>query len=365
MSLLVVENLVKHFPVQGGLLRRKFAAIHAVDDVSFTVDAGETLALVGESGCGKSTTGRLVLRLIEATSGNVTFDGEDLFKLPPETLRKRRRHMQIIFQDPYASLNPRMTVRDIIAEPLTLHGLAQGKALDERVNELMGLVGLSTYHARRYPHEFSGGQRQRIGIARALAVSPKLIVADEPVSALDVSIQAQIVNLLRDLQRRFQLAYIFIAHDLAVVRHVADRIAVMYLGKIVELAPKHALFTAPRHPYTRGLLAAVPVPDPARARAGKLLEGDVASPLDPPPGCRFQARCPYVRDRCRTEAPPLAAEGDKHFVACHFWREIAADAGGVPADRPDNARLTRLQARFRRRLPATDQGQLAGGSGGS
>jgi oligopeptide/dipeptide ABC transporter ATP-binding protein len=363
MSLLVVRNLVKHFPVQGGLLRRDVGAVHAVDDVNFTLDAGETLALVGESGCGKSTTGRLILRLIEPTSGTVQFDGEEIFKLSAEQLRQRRRHMQIIFQDPYASLNPRMTVRDIIAEPLTLHGLASGKALDERVNELMGLVGLSPYHARRYPHEFSGGQRQRIGIARALAVSPKLIVADEPVSALDVSIQAQIVNLMRDLQRRFKLAYVFIAHDLAVVRHVADRIAVMYLGKIVEQGPKDALFTQPRHPYTRGLLAAVPVPDPARSHQRKLLEGDIASPINPPPGCRFQSRCPYVRDRCRSEEPALAAEGGKHAVACHFWREIAADAGSVPADRPTDARLARLQAHFRRRAAVSPN--LAGGGGHS
>jgi oligopeptide transport system ATP-binding protein len=365
MSLLVVENLVKRFPVQGGLLRRNVGAVHAVDDVSFRLDAGETLALVGESGCGKSTTGRLLLRLIEPTSGRVTFDGQDLFTLSADALRQRRRDMQIIFQDPYASLNPRMTVRQILGEPVMLHGLATGKALDARVDELMGLVGLSPYHARRYPHEFSGGQRQRIGIARALAVSPKLIVADEPVSALDVSIQAQIVNLMRDLQRRFQLAYVFIAHDLAVVRHVADRIAVMYLGKIVEMAPKQALFTSPRHPYTRGLLAAVPVPDPARARAGRLLEGDVASPLDPPPGCRFQSRCPYVRDRCRAEAPPLADSNDKHFVACHFWREIAADAGSVPTHRPPNRRLTQLQAFFRRRAAAGAPPNLAERGGGS
>ncbi len=263
------------------------------------------------------------------------------------------------------SLNPRMTVRDIIAEPLTLHGLAHGKALDERVNELMGLVGLSSYHARRYPHEFSGGQRQRIGIARALAVSPKLIVADEPVSALDVSIQAQIVNLLRDLQRRFQLAYIFIAHDLAVVRHVADRIAVMYLGKIVELAPKTALFTAPRHPTRAACWRPCPSSIPRARAPAACWRAMSPARLDPPPGCRFQARCPYVRDRCRAEEPALTTDGGKHAVACHFWREIAADAGGVPADRPANARLTRLQARFRRATPAAVEGHPCWGSGGS
>jgi len=332
--LLRAERLVKHFP--GG--------IRAVDDVSFEVHAGETLALVGESGCGKSTTGRLALRLLEPTSGEVWFDGRELSALGERELRSLRREMQVIFQDPYGSLNPRMTVGEMLAEPLALHGLHKGRS-KERVKELLGVVGLAPEHAGRYPHEFSGGQRQRIGIARALAVEPRLIVCDEPVSALDVSVQAQVINLLHDLQRRLGLAYLFIAHDLAVVRHIATRVAVMYLGKIVELADKRALFSGPRHPYSRALLASVPVPDPAAARRRTVLHGDVPSPYAPPAGCRFHTRCPYVRERCRSEEPALA-EARGHATACHFWSEIPFESAAPAA--PGNPRLDKLQAHFRR-----------------
>ncbi|HET9338295.1 MAG TPA: dipeptide ABC transporter ATP-binding protein [Casimicrobiaceae bacterium] len=346
--LLRVENLVKHFPIRRGFFSRAAGAVRAVDGVTFDLDVGETLALVGESGCGKSTTGRLVLRLLEPTSGRVVFDGADLFALSDTDMRSRRRALQIIFQDPFASLNPRMTVAQTLEEPLALHGLAEGRRT-ERVHEILNLVGLSPEYARRYPHEFSGGQRQRIGIARALAVEPRLIVCDEPVSALDVSIQAQVVNLLVDLQRRFGLAYVFIAHDLAVVKFIATRIAVMYLGRIVEYADKRALFREPRHPYTQALLSSIPVPQPALKRRRILLAGDVPSPSDPPSGCRFRTRCPHARQRCADETPPLEATGDGHAVACHFWREIAPPEAILPgtAAIPPNPRLEALQAAFR------------------
>ncbi len=324
-------------------LVKRFKAVRAVDDISFELYPGETLALVGESGCGKSTAGRLALRLIEPTSGKVWFDGRDLLGLAEREVRSLRREMQMIFQDPYGSLNPRMTVGDMLAEPLALHGLAKGRER-ERVAELLRLVGLAPEHAGRYPHEFSGGQRQRIGIARAVAVEPRLIVCDEPVSALDVSIQAQVINLLQDLQRRFGLAYLFIAHDLAVVKHIATRVAVMYLGKIVELADKRALFAEPRHPYTRALLSAIPIPDPSLKRERLVLQGDVPSSHRPPQGCRFHTRCPHARERCRHEEPPLAS-ADSHSVACHFWKEIEPFASASRLT-PVNERLARLQAAF-------------------
>ena len=346
--LLQVSNLVKHFPVRKGLFGRATGAVRAVDGVSFDLRVGETLALVGESGCGKSTTGRLVLRLLEPTMGNVLFDGVDLFAYKDADMREQRRWMQIIFQDPFASLNPRMTVGQTLEEPLALHGLATGRR-DKRVRELLYLVGLPAEYARRYPHEFSGGQRQRIGIARALAVEPQMIVCDEPVSALDVSIQAQVVNLLMDLQRRLGLAYIFIAHDLAVVKFIATRIAVMYLGKIVEFADKGALFREPRHPYTQALLSSIPVPQPALKRRRILLAGDVPSPSDPPSGCRFRTRCPHARALCAEKEPPLEAGKDGHAVACHFWRELPRPDALLPGTTayPINRRLEALQAAFR------------------
>ena len=315
--LLRVKNLKKYFPIRGGLFSREVARVHAVDDISFDVIRGETMGLVGESGCGKSTTGRCILRLIEPTAGEVWFEDKNVTTLGKSDLRALRRDMQIIFQDPYASLNPRMTVGSIIGEAMIIHKLAKSKReREEKVVHLLETVGLASDHLRRYPHEFSGGQRQRIGIARALAVSPKLIVADEPVSALDVSIQAQVVNLLEDLQKQFNLTYIFIAHDLSVVEHISTRVAVMYLGKIVEIAPGKELYANPKHPYTEALLSAVPIPDPTLKRKRIILEGDVPSPIKPPSGCRFHTRCPIRVPSCSENDQVLKEITPGHWVAC-------------------------------------------------
>lgn len=325
--LLEVRDLVKHFPVTRGIIfSRQIGSVKAVDGVSFSINRGETLGLVGESGCGKSTTGRVVLRLIEPTSGQIFFDGQDITKFNRKQMRELRKRMQIIFQDPYASLNPRMTVGDIIAEPLVIHKIGSKREREKRVKELLDVVGLASYHARRYPHEFSGGQRQRIGIARSLAVRPRFIVADEPVSSLDVSIQAQILNLLEELQEEYGLSYLFVAHNLAVVRHVSDRVAVMYLGKIVEQAPTDELYANPQHPYTRALLSAIPRLE-RRPRERIVLRGDLPDPTNPPSGCRFHTRCPYKIGRiCETEVPRWV-ERNGHGVACHLFASEATTGG--------------------------------------
>jgi len=320
-----VQNLVKHFPIMRGLiLQKQIGAVRAVDDVSFDVHQGETLGLVGESGCGKSTTGRTILQLYRPTSGSVIFGDVDLVKLKGEPLRKMRRKMQMIFQDPYASLNPRMTVNEIIGEPLIVHRVAGGKEVEDRVAHLLEVVGLDPAFGNRFPHEFSGGQRQRIGVARALALQPSFIVCDEPISALDVSIQAQVVNLLEQLQDDFDLTYLFIAHDLSMVRHISDRVAVMYLGVIVELASRDEIYRSPLHPYTQALLSAVPIPDPFAEEKRKrvILEGDVPSPTNPPSGCRFRTRCPIAKDICAQARPEFKEHKPAHFAACHFAEQF-------------------------------------------
>ncbi len=318
-----VKGLVKHFPVRRGVVfSRTVGQVQAVDDVSFDIRRGETLALVGESGCGKSTTGRLILKLMAPTAGSVRFKGEEIAALDEHEMRRLRRHMQIIFQDPYASLNPRMTVGDTLIEPMRVHQIGNEAEQAERVHELLEVVGLLPEHAKRFPHQFSGGQRQRIGIARALAVNPDLVVCDEPVSALDVSIQAQVVNLLQNLQKRFGLSYLFIAHDLAVVKHISDRVAVMYLGKLIEITDKRSLYATPLHPYTQALLSAIPRPDPSAQRQRIILTGDVPSAMNPPSGCRFHTRCPHVQARCRQEVPVLRDATPGHRVACHFFEQL-------------------------------------------
>ena len=327
-SLVEVRDLFKYFPIHAGLMSRHVADVRAVDGVSFRIEEGETLGLVGESGSGKTTIGRLLLRLLPATQGEIIFENQDVLAMNRNEIRRLRRSIQIIFQDPFASLNPRMSIGEIIAEPVRIHGIAKGKAVEERVQELLSLVGLQPYHANRYPHEFSGGQRQRVGVARALAVDPRFIVCDEPVSALDVSIQAQIINLLEDLQKKLKLTYLFIAHDLSVVRHISTRVAVMYVGKIVELADRDALYEQPMHPYTQALLSAIPIPDPVLEKRRKriVLTGDIPSPVSPPPGCRFHTRCPVAFERCKIEEPPLREYAPGHFAACHWVEEHGGKA---------------------------------------
>ncbi len=319
--LLEARNIKMHFPLKKGMFSRKENFVKAVDGVSFTIKPGETLSIVGESGCGKSTTGRVLMKLLDPTEGRIIFEGEDITDFSADKIRPYRKEFQMIFQDPYASLNPRLTVKEIIEEPLIVHNLEKSKR-QERVIELLEVVGLNKYHANRYPHEFSGGQRQRIGIARALAVNPKLIIADEPVSALDVSIQSQILNLLKDLQEQYNLTYLFIAHDLSVVEHISDRVAVMYLGRIVELTDRDRLFKNPLHPYTKALLSAVPIPDPSAKKNRIVLTGDIPSAANPPSGCTFHTRCPFAKDVCVETTPEYRDYGDNHFVACHFAEEL-------------------------------------------
>ncbi|MBB6284388.1 ABC transporter ATP-binding protein [Geobacillus subterraneus] len=317
--LLEVKGLKKYFPITGGIFGKQIGTVKAVDDVTFTVYRGETLGIVGESGCGKSTTGRMLLRLIEPTDGSITFEGKEMKDLSKAELRRLRRDMQMIFQDPFASLNPRHTVEKILEEPLIVHGIGSKEERKQRVREMLEVVGLGSYHAKRYPHQFSGGQRQRIGIARALMTHPKLIIADEPVSALDVSIQAQVLNLLEDLQKQFSLTYIFIAHDLGVVRHISDRVGVMYLGRMVELAESESLYEAPKHPYTKALLSSVPIPDPDHKTERQLLSGDLPSPANPPQGCAFHTRCSACMNICRERRPELKEVANGHYVACHLY----------------------------------------------
>lgn len=321
-SLLEVQNIKKYFPLKKKLFSRKQEYVKAVDGVSFHVYKGETLSLVGESGCGKSTTGRVLMKLLDATEGKVFFEGKDITHLNDDEIRPLRREFQMVFQDPYASLNPRLKIRDIIEEPLIVHNVEKNKRT-ERVHELLEIVGLNKYHADRYPHEFSGGQRQRIGIARALAVNPKLIIADEPVSALDVSIQSQILNLLKDLQEELNLTYIFIAHDLSVVEHISDRVGVMYLGRLVELASRDDIFAKPLHPYTKALLSAVPIADPTIKRDRIILIGDIPSPANPPTGCTFHTRCPFAQQACQENVPEFREIKPEHYVACHFAEELS------------------------------------------
>ncbi|RFU60747.1 ABC transporter ATP-binding protein [Peribacillus glennii] len=317
--LVKVENLKKHFPIRGGLLGKTVGEVKAVDGVSFFINKGETLGLVGESGCGKSTTGRMLLRLLEPSDGKIYFEGKDITSLPADEMRKMRREMQMVFQDPFASLNPRHTVEKILEEPLIVHGVKNKAERKRRVKELLDVVGLSSWHAKRYPHQFSGGQRQRIGIARALAVNPKLIIADEPVSALDVSIQSQVLNLMQDLQKEYGLTYLFIAHDLGVVRHISDRVGVMYLGNIVELSASEQLYENPKHPYTQALLSAVPIPDVEHRPERIILQGDVPSPANPPKGCPFHTRCPKAMDTCAAVRPLLKEIEPGHYAACHLY----------------------------------------------
>ncbi|OQP04511.1 dipeptide/oligopeptide/nickel ABC transporter ATP-binding protein [Geobacillus sp. 46C-IIa] len=317
--LLEVKGLKKYFPITGGIFGKQIGTVKAVDDVTFTVYRGETLGIVGESGCGKSTTGRMLLRLIEPTDGSIMFEGKEMKDLSKAELRRLRRDMQMIFQDPFASLNPRHTVEKILEEPLIVHGIGSKEERKQRVREMLEVVGLGSYHAKRYPHQFSGGQRQRIGIARALMTHPKLIIADEPVSALDVSIQAQVLNLLEDLQKQFSLTYIFIAHDLGVVRHISDRVGVMYLGRMVELAESESLYEAPKHPYTKALLSSVPIPDPDHKTERQLLSGDLPSPANPPQGCAFHTRCSACMNICRERRPELKEVANGHYVACHLY----------------------------------------------